>query len=184
MSILNNKIIIFLILILSLYIIIYVISKIECKLYKISIFNIKNDKNSDKTSIVFISDFHNKKFKNGFKDLIDTIFSLNPDYIVFGGDFVDFSTIHSKKNEVKYKRSIDFIEKLAKKYEEIKSNKNYNLKRIFFGFVNHELRLKSRTDNKELLLIYDNIIIIKINIMKMFINDFSIYGFIQITLFK
>ena len=158
MSIFNNKIIIFLIIILSLYIIIYVISKIECKLCKINTFYIKNDKNSDKIKLIFISDFHNKKFKNGFKDLIDSIISLNPDYIVFGGDFVDFSTIHSKKNEVKYKRSMDFIEKLAKKYEEIKDNKNYNLKRIFFGFGNHELRLKSRTDNIELIGIYNSFI--------------------------
>ena len=169
--ILSNKIIFFVLFIIALYIIIYIVSKIECKLCKINTFYVKNDKNHAKTSIIFISDFHNKKFKNDYNDLIDDIISLNPEYIVLGGDFVDFSTIHSKKNEVKYKRSIDFIEKLAKKYEEIKSNKNYNLKRIFFGFGNHELRLKSRTDNKELLSIYDNIIKHIVNCNVELLND-------------
>ena len=158
LSIFNNKIVIFIIIILTLYIIIYVVSKIECKLSKISVFNVKNNKNSDKIRIVFLSDFHNKKFKNDYKDLIDNIISSNPDYIVFGGDFVDFSTLHSKKNDVKYKRTLLFIKKLGEKFKELKNLNNYNLKSIYFGFGNHELRLKSRVDNPKLVAIYNEFI--------------------------
>lgn len=156
--ILNNKIILFFIIIFSLYIIIYIISKIECKLCKINVFNIKNNKNNSKIKLVFISDFHNKKFKNNFKDLILNIISLNPDYIVLGGDFVDFSTFQSKINNVKYKKTFEFLDNLAEYYKKNKVSKNYNLKDIYFGFGNHELRLKTRTDNEHLISVYDELI--------------------------
>lgn len=156
--ILNNKIFFILIIIIALYIIIYIVSKIECKLCKINTFNVKNYKNSSKTSIIFISDFHNKKFKNNYEDLVDSLISLNPEYIVLGGDFVDFSTFQSKKNDVKYKRTLVFINKLCEKFCKKSVSKNYNLKGIFFGFGNHELRLKTRTDSSYLSDIYNQFI--------------------------
>ena len=156
--ILNNKIVFFLIIIIALYIIIYIVSKIECKLCKINTFYVKNNKNSSKTSIIFISDFHNKKFKNDYYDLIESLINLNPEYIILGGDFVDFSTFQSKKNDVKYKRTLIFINKLCEKIGKNSATKNYNLKGIFFGFGNHELRLKTRTDNSYLTDVYNQLI--------------------------
>lgn len=158
MSILNNKILIFILIIIALYIIIYIISKIECKLYKINTFNVKNNKNDQKVKLVFISDFHNKKLKKEYQEFIDSIVSINPDYIIFGGDFVDFSTVQSKRCIVKYKNTLKFFDKLSKKYQELSNKKNYNLKGIFFGFGNHELRLKNRTDNDKLINIYNEFI--------------------------
>ena len=158
MSVLSNKICIFFLIIITLYIIIYIISKIECKLCKINTFNVKNNKNSQKIRLIFISDFHNKKFKNEYSDFIDSILSTNPDYIVLGGDFVDFSTVQSKKCIVKYKNTILFLNKLARKCIKIINSKKYNLKGIFFGFGNHELRLKNRTDNLKLIGIYNEFI--------------------------
>lgn len=163
MPIFNSKILIFLILILTLYIIIYIISKIECKLCKISTFNIKNIKNADKLKIIYISDFHNKMFKNTYDDLILKVFELNPDCIVFGGDFVDFSTFQSKTKSVKYENSLLFIEKIAKYSKEYKSKINYNFKGIFFGFGNHELRLKSRVDDEYLVNVYNKFISCLVN---------------------
>ena len=156
--ILSNKIIFFVLFIIALYIIIYIVSKIECNLCKINTFYVKNDKNHAKTSIIFISDFHNKKFKNDYNDLIDDIISLNPEYIVLGGDFVDFSTFQSRQNNVKYKRTLLFINKLCEKFYKKDHSKDYNLKGIFFGFGNHELRLKTRTDNSYLSDVYKQLI--------------------------
>lgn len=158
MSILDNKILIFILIIFTLYIIIYIISKIECRLYKINTFNVNNIKNNQKFKLVFISDFHNKKFKNEYSEFVDSILSINPDYIIFGGDFVDFSTVQSKRCIVKYKNTIRFFNKLANKCNEIICSKNYNLKGIYFGFGNHELRLKYRTDNEKLIGIYNEFI--------------------------
>ncbi|MBR4314699.1 MAG: metallophosphoesterase [Lachnospiraceae bacterium] len=158
MSILDNKILLIFLIIIALYIIIYIISKIECKLYKINTFDVKNIKNNQKIKLVFISDFHNKKFKNDYSEFIDSIVSINPDFIVFGGDFVDFSTVQSKRCIVKYKNTLKFFDKLSKKCYEIMSTKNYNLKGIYFGFGNHELRLKNRIDNNKLIGIYNEFI--------------------------
>lgn len=154
MSIFNQKINLFLLIIIALYIIIYIISKIECKLCKINSFFIKNDKSDEKIKLVFISDFHNKKYKNGYNDLIDKIVNTNPDYIILGGDFVDFSVFQNKNNVVDLDNSLVFFNKLGEKFKNIKENKNYNLKRIFFVFGNHESRLKKRTDNENLVKIY------------------------------
>lgn len=158
MSILNNNLIIILLILFTLYIIIYIVSKIECKLCKINTFNVKNDKNSDKMKLVFISDFHNKKFKHNNDDLIKKIFEINPDYILLGGDFVDFSTFQSKINNVKYKHTFSFLTKIYQKFKEISDSENYNLKGIYFGFGNHELRLKSRVDNEYLTNVYNELI--------------------------
>ena len=154
----HSKIFLFFIIIFSIYIIIYLISKIECKLYKISTFDIINDKNSDKIKLVFLSDFHNKKFKNDYKYLIEKIISINPDYIVLGGDFIDFSTFQSYIHNAKYKKTLDFFENLSKKCNELFNDKNYNLKGIYFGFGNHELRLKNVKDDEKLNEVYDLLI--------------------------
>ena len=172
MPVLNNNLIIILLIIFALYIIIYIISKIECKLCKINTFYVKNDKNSDKLKLVFISDFHNKKFKNNNDDLILKIKNLKPDYVILGGDFVDFSTFQSKINNVKYIHTFDFINKLAKELNNNSNSENYNFKGIFFGFGNHELRLKKRADSDYLINIYNELInILNINNIKILENN-------------
>ena len=144
--------------ILSLYIIIYIISKIECSGYKINTFGIQNNKNNSSFSLLFLSDFHDKIYPNNNLDLINDIIKINPDYIVLGGDFVVFTTFQNFINNSKYKNAIKFIDNLSKKIKENTKNINYNLKRIFFGFGNHELRLKLRNDNNKLKGIYDEFI--------------------------
>lgn len=142
----------------SLYILIYIISKIECISYKINTFDIQNDKNNTSFTLVFLSDFHDKKYRNNNIGLINDILNLNPDYVVLGGDFIDFSTIQSHLNTAKYKNTINFIDELSKKFKEKSKSSDYNLKRIFFGFGNHELRLKYREDNEELVDLYEEFI--------------------------
>ena len=155
-----HKILIIFIIIFTLIIIILVISKIECNCYKLSIFDVKNNKNSAKIKLIFISDFHNKIFKNNYKNLIDDIVNISPEYIILGGDFIEFSTFQSKKNIVGIDNTYNFLNLLSERF---KSNKNYNFKGIFFSFGNHELRLKNREDNSNLLEEYNNFII--------FLND-------------
>ena len=139
----------------SLIIIIFIISKIECNHYKLSIFNVKNNKNEAKLRLIFITDFHNKYYKNEYDSLLNDIEKANPDYIILGGDFVEFSTFQSKNNVVGIKNTYKFISLLVERFA---NKKNYNLKGMFFAFGNHELRLKNREDNKELSKEYDKFI--------------------------
>lgn len=155
MFLLYNKIIIFTIIFFSLIIIILLISKKECKHYKLSIFNVKNNKNDEKIKLIFITDFHNKLYKNGYDSIINDILSFNADYIILGGDLIEFSIFQSKKNIVGIENTYRFLDLLIDK---INKNKNYNLKRIFFCFGNHELRLKNRDDNYNLSQEYNKFI--------------------------
>lgn len=153
MNLLHLKTLIFFLILFSLCIIIFIISVIECKHYVIKTFDVTNGKNSDKIKLVFLSDFHDKKYKNYNKKLIDDIINLNPNYILLGGDFLDFSVIQDLKNTVNYKNTFKFLDVLAAKAKE-----NKNIKGIYFGFGNHELRLKSRADKMELVAIYNELI--------------------------
>ncbi|MBP3200809.1 MAG: metallophosphoesterase [Lachnospiraceae bacterium] len=169
MLILNNKIMIFAIIFFTLIIIIFIISNYECKRYKISTFNVKNIKNSKKLRLIFISDFHNKYYKNNYDNIINDILNTKPDYIILGGDFIDFSKFQSLNNKIGISNTYSFIKELI---EKIDNNKNYNLKGIFFSFGNHELRLKSRIDNVDLVNEYSNFIeFIKNNNIKLLDNN-------------
>jgi hypothetical protein len=148
-----------------------IISQIECKHYKLSIFNVKNNKNDEKTKLIFITDFHNKLYKTGYDSIIKDILKFNADYIILGGDLIEFSIFQSKKNIVGIKNTYKFLSQLL---DEINNNKNYNLKRILFSFGNHELRLKNRLDNDGLSEEYNKFI----NYMKennIFILDNNTY---------
>ena len=148
----------FLSIIISIYIIIYIISKFECLTYVISNYDIINTKNDKSIKLVFLSDFHNKKYPGNNQLLIEDIIKINPDYIILGGDFIDFSSIQSKLNNSKYKNTISFINNLSKRINENKANPDFKFKRMIFGFGNHELRLKERTDNEFLVSIYNEFI--------------------------
>lgn len=140
-----------LLIIISLYIIVYIISKIECNWYNIRFFNINTDKIDKKIRLIYLSDFHDKKRNIFNKGLLSDIEKLNPDYVVLGGDFIDFSTIQSKLNRAKLNNSIDFINKLSERVNKNLEDSYCNINRIFFGFGNHELRLSERTDNEFLM---------------------------------
>lgn len=147
MYIFHNKLFIFLLFVFFLLIIILLVSVYECNRYVLTTFNVNNNKNSDKLKLVFISDFHNKKYKNHYEDIVNSIIDANPDYIILGGDFINFSKFQSFRNIVDYDKSKEFIQVLVDKF---KSSNNYNLKNIFFGYGNHELRLIRKNDNVSL----------------------------------
>ena len=158
MSLFNSPIFIILIIIFSILILIYIRSKFECRHYKIKDFHIKNSKNDSKLKLVFLSDFHNKHFKKYNKRLIEDIINIKPDYIILGGDFIDFTSLLAHTNQIKDNNTINFIIKLAEKVKEINKDKNYNIKRIFFSFGNHELRLKKYAKNDKLINAYNDFI--------------------------
>ena len=181
MSIFQNNFSIFFTIVFVLLIIIFIISTLECNRYVLSTFNIDNKKNADKLKIVFITDFHNKYYKNRYDNIVDDIVSVNPDYIILGGDFINFSKIQSLRNVVDYDNSKYFLQALVDKF---KINKNYNLKNILFGYGNHELRLLSRQDKEYLkqsfndfkdFLSKNNIIILDNESYKL-TDGISIYG--------
>lgn len=146
-------------------VIILLVSKIERNNYKINNFYISTDKINKNYKLVFICDFHNKLYKNNNSNLIDDIIKLNADYIILGGDFIVFSNFFNKKGKIEIDNGKEFISNLCKKTFENSKNNNYNLKRIFFSFGNHELRLKHKNFIKEFndfkeFLLYNDIIIL------------------------
>lgn len=128
--------------------------------------------------IVFLSDFHDKNDKNYNKKLIGDIININPDYILLGGDFLDFSVIQNLKNTVNYKNTFKFLDELSSKAKE-----NKNIKGIYFGFGNHELRLKNRTDKMELVAIYNELVekLKKDNIMLLDNNTLDLSNGIKVS---
>ena len=111
---LNSPIFIILVIAFFLIIIIFTLSHFECKTFKISKYSVTNYKNSDKTSFVFISDFHNKTYDDNYQKLLNEIFKLNPHYIVLGGDFIDFSKFNRTFKIINYDNTISFIDELVR----------------------------------------------------------------------
>ena len=161
----HNKLLIFFAIIFSLLIIILIISKIECGQYIFNTFDINNAKNNDKLKLTFISDFHNKYYKNDYKDLIDDIIKEKADYIIFGGDFINYSKLQKLKGVVEHENTAKFIKALSDKINSLKANGDYNFKGFYFGFGNHEMRLAGDDNTK---LNYS------INDFKKFLNDNNI----------
>lgn len=153
-----SPIIIILILIFLIIILLFIRSSFECRTYRIKEYFIKNNKNSSKLKIVFLTDFHNKRFEDGNLKLIYDILNVNPDYIILGGDFIDFSALNSKFGSIYYQNTIDFISKLRLESLKLSSNNNYNLKRIFFSYGNHELRLKQKSYIEANNIVYEKFI--------------------------
>lgn len=154
----NSPIFIILVIVFFLIIIIFTLSHFECNSFKISKYSITNFKNSDKASFIFISDFHNKSYKDNYQKLLNEIFELNPHYIVLGGDFIDFSKFNKTFKIINYDKTISFIKELVKYSSKIKTNENYNLKKILFTFGNHELRLKDANNDERFLKAYGHFI--------------------------
>lgn len=155
MQFLHSPILIICILIISLLIIIFLISFYECKNYEICNLTINNHKNSFRTKIVFLSDFHNKLYPNDNKSLIDDILNLNPDYIVLGGDFINYSAVNSLSERVKYKNTLKFFNDLSEEVKDKANDSNFNLKKMYFSYGNHELRLIDNISNEKLNDVYN-----------------------------
>ena len=158
----NSPIFIILVIALFLIFIIFTLSHFECNTFKISKYSITNFKNSDKTSFVFISDFHNKTYSDNYQKLLNEIFKLNPHYIILGGDFIDFSKSNRTFKIVNYDNTIKFIKELTRFSSGFKDKENYNFKKILFTFGNHELRLKNANNDEKFIKAYENFI----NILK------------------
>lgn len=89
-------------------------------------YNISSDKIKSNKRIVFLSDLHDKEFGYKNDELIKKIDSLNPDYILIGGDFT------CTKKSVDITKTIYICKELIKKY------------RVYYGNGNHELRMKKK----------------------------------------
>lgn len=167
-----SQIFIFVIILISIILILLIISYFECNSFKFKKYVIKNNKNADNFNIIFITDFHNKNYKNKNKIIINKIFSENPDIIVLGGDFINFSKKMMKNNEVGINNTIEFIKIICQK-----NSFNCESCKIFFALGNHELRLKKcknpKLENKYLefirFLLNNNIQILEDGINKL--ND-------------
>ena len=165
----------------SLLIIIFIISKIECNSYKLSIFDIKNNKNESKLKIIFISDYHNKAYSDKLEKLLYDIKDLKPDYIILGGDFINFSKFQSLQNKLGIENTYIFISRLL---DICRDKADGSLKGVFFSFGNHELRLKNRIDrvdfkeeyNKFIRFLIDNNILMLDDNFYDIDNNVSLYG--------
>ena len=168
----HSPICIIFILIFSLIIIIFLKSYFECKSYKINTYNVKNEKNTSSLRLVFLTDLHDKIYKNNNDELINDIIDTNPDYIILGGDFVNYSAFNRLNHRIDYKNAISFFEKLSKKCIRKKADGNYNLKRIFFSLGNHEMRLINNTSDETIKTAYDELIsVLKSNNIEILDNN-------------
>lgn len=145
------------IVIFSILIIIMIWSYFEKKNYKITKYEIDNSKNEGTCRIVYISDFHNKNISEFDSSFYDDIIKLKPDYIIFGGDFIDFSSTKSYFGVANYEETIKFLKEFSAIVDENFGRLDNGLSRIFYGYGNHELRLKSRDDNENLVKIYNEL---------------------------
>ena len=163
---------------ISIIFLICIISIIECNSYKIVDYQLENTKNNSDFKFVFISDFHNKRFKH-LEKLVKNILNLNPDFIILGGDFVNYSRFNKFFKKIELENAKIFITELCKNFNKSNSNNNYNLNRIFFSFGNHELRLKDSLENKFKdfidFLKTNNIEVLDNNYIDIF-DDVRIYG--------
>lgn len=172
----NGNIFIILIIIFSLIIIITIISIIECSSYKKTYYKINSLKKIDKTRIIYISDFHDKKYKNE-DSIISYINNVNPNYIVLGGDFVEYSTISRLYKSASFDNALLFIKKLMQKLQNSHLDTNSNFKGIFFSYGNHEHRL-SKYDNESFESFTKKLIELGVNILD---NDIYLSDNISIT---
>ena len=84
----------------------------------------------DKAKFVFLSDLHNRQYGYKNETLFNDIVSLEPDFIVFGGDMI--TSCMEKWSD--YSDTLDFIKRLAEKYP------------VYYGMGNHEERLKRKPE--------------------------------------
>ena len=97
---------------------------------------IESPKVKKQTNLVFLSDIHSARFKDGGRELFKKIDSLKPDCIILGGDVFDK---YSSDSEIE--STYELVRNLVLKYKE-----------CFFITGNHELECKKTEEIKERLL--------------------------------
>lgn len=169
----HSPIITILILFFTLLITIYFVSKYECSHYKIIKKTINSNKILKKFSFIFITDLHDKLFKNNNEKLINDINNLS-DNIFIGGDLITFTKRANKNNNYHIENAIDLINNISKD------------KNVYYAFGNHELRLKyKQIDNEKLKdgynLFYNSLVDNNINILdnkyKDLESNIRLYGY-------
>lgn len=102
---------------------------------RLSEYIIVSPKVEKSVNLVFLSDFHAMKLKDGGKALFKTIDSANPDCVLLGGDI-----FHRKGKDGDFDYTVDFLNNLAKKYEN-----------VCFVTGNHELTMPRKKEVKPIL---------------------------------
>ena len=163
----TTKFIIELLVLFSILIIIFLRIKYELIHYKII-----NITCIDKINFKFlyISDLHEKIYKNNNQYLIDDLNKQNIDTLIIGGDLIICSKNNKSINKPLFNNTIDFLYKI----------KNLtNIKNIYYGLGNHELNFynnnkllfnnfKTKLEKINIKLLYNE----KINIK----NDICLYS--------
>ena len=104
---------IILISILILLIILFIIrSNFELKSLKVKEIDIVDDKIKNNLKLTFISDLHENDFGDENKNLIDTIYSLDNDIIIIGGDLPVAYKFKGDLDKCSSKVSVKFLENL------------------------------------------------------------------------
>ncbi len=102
---------------------------------KLSEYVISTPKVEKNVNLVFLSDFHSMKLKDGGKNLFKIIDSAKPDCILLGGDI-----FNRKGNDADFDYTVDFIKNLKSKYDT-----------CCFVTGNHEFTLKRKDQIKGIL---------------------------------
>ena len=143
------------IILISIFILLIIIlilrSNFELKSLNVKKIDIVDDKINNGLKLTFISDLHENDFGDDNKKLIETIYSLDNDLIVIGGDLPVAYKFKGDLDKCSSKVSIKFLENLSK-------NNNKKVP-IIYGFGNHEDRLKVNFHNNDHIKEeYDNLI--------------------------
>lgn len=85
---------------------------------------------SDKVTIVFLSDLHNRQYGEKNVDLLRDIDDISPDYVFIGGDMI--TSCLEKWHE--FSNTMDFMKNLSSKYK------------VIYGMGNHEERLRRKPE--------------------------------------
>lgn len=96
---------------------------------------VRSDKIKKPVSIIFLSDIHSQKFKDGGKNLLNMINASKPDFIFFGGDIFDK---YAKEKEIE--KAKELVMQIA--------NQNKN---CYYVLGNHEVDCKLGIDFKDFL---------------------------------
>ena len=128
-----NFIILFLVF-FSINLIILFRIKYEINNYKFKSVNIKINKKIF-FRFIYLSDLHEKIYRDDNKKLIDEIKNKNADVLIIGGDLIICSKNNKSLNYPLYKNAINFL-------TDIKNNTN--IKYIYYGLGNHELNFRHR----------------------------------------
>ncbi len=96
---------------------------------------VRSDKIQKPVKLVFLSDIHSQKFKDGGKKIFDMIEKVNPDCVLLGGDVFDK---YSTEKEIAF--TLEFVKNLTAKFEN-----------CLFVSGNHEVDSKRGIDYRSFL---------------------------------